>query len=80
MGSMTQAEILVEEANQLPEPLLQEVLDFVGYLRMKHNIPSANDWDKQMEQDAESGALDAAFAELADAALAEHRTGKTRPL
>jgi hypothetical protein len=80
MGAMTPAEILQEETSQLPEHLQLEVIDFVGYLRMKHNIPSADDWDKQMEQDAESGALDAAFAGLADAALAEHRAGKTKPL
>lgn len=33
-------------------------------------------WDKQIEADATSGKLD----RLADAALAEHRQGKTKPL
>jgi len=33
-------------------------------------------WDKQMEADAAAGKLDA----LAQAALAEHRGGKTKPL
>jgi hypothetical protein len=36
----------------------------------------ANLWDKQIEEDAKAGRLDA----LADQALAEHRAGKTKPL
>ncbi len=75
------AEKIFEQTKALPEEIALEVLDFVGYLQMKHNIPSKNDeWDKQLEADAESGALDAAFSGLADAALAEHRAGKTQPL
>jgi hypothetical protein len=33
-------------------------------------------WDRQLEEDAEAGALD----QLADEALAEHRAGRSRPL
>ena len=36
----------------------------------------AAEWDSQFERDATSGALD----KLADAALAEHRAGRSRPL
>ncbi|MBI4521917.1 MAG: hypothetical protein HY701_13855 [Gemmatimonadetes bacterium] len=36
----------------------------------------AAEWDRQFERDAASGALD----ELADAALSEHRAGRSRPL
>jgi hypothetical protein len=36
----------------------------------------AEAWDEQFERDAQSSALDA----LADDALAEHRTGRSRPL
>jgi hypothetical protein len=36
----------------------------------------AESWDRQIEDDAEAGRLDA----LAEAALTEHRTGGTRPL
>ena len=35
-----------------------------------------DDWDRQFEDDAESGLLD----EIAAAALAEHRAGKSTPL
>ncbi|HEX6832090.1 MAG TPA: hypothetical protein VF132_01040 [Rudaea sp.] len=36
----------------------------------------AKAWDRQIEADAETGLLDA----LANAALAEHRKGSTKPL
>jgi hypothetical protein len=36
----------------------------------------ADDWDRQLERDAAAGRLDA----LAEEALAEFRTGRTRPL
>ncbi|MGI8843014.1 MAG: hypothetical protein ACR2HZ_04900 [Gemmatimonadaceae bacterium] len=36
----------------------------------------AQAWDEQFERDAQSGALDA----LAEDALADHRTGRSRPL
>ena len=36
----------------------------------------AAEWDAQFDRDATSGALD----KLADAALAEHRAGRSRPL
>jgi hypothetical protein len=33
-------------------------------------------WDRELERDAKTGALD----KFADAALAEHRAGRSRPL
>jgi len=36
----------------------------------------ANQWDKQLEADAKAGRLD----RLAEQALTDHRTGRTRPL
>lgn len=36
----------------------------------------ADAWDRQIERDAEAGKLDA----LAEEALREHRSGRTRPL
>jgi hypothetical protein len=36
----------------------------------------AERWDRRLEQDATSGALDS----LADKALAEHRAGRSKPL
>ena len=76
----TPAKILAEQTNGLPDSILQEVLDFVGYLRMKHNLPLDDDWDKQIQQDSASGAFHDAFADLAEAALTEHRSGQTKPL
>ena len=38
MGVMTTAELLTEQAKYLPEPLLREVLDFIGYLMMTTTI------------------------------------------
>ncbi len=80
MGAMTTAELLTEQAKYLPEPLLREVLDFIGYLQVKYNLPIAETWDKQMDDDALSGDFAAAFDHLADEAIAEHKAGKTKPL
>ncbi|MGH8585427.1 MAG: DUF2281 domain-containing protein [Gammaproteobacteria bacterium] len=33
---MSTAELIYEQVKDLPEPLAREVLDFVGYLRSKH--------------------------------------------
>ena len=68
---LKEVEQLAEQTKDLPEPLLREVLDFVGYLRMKHNMPFADAWDKQMDADSEAGAFDS----LADEALKQHRDG-----
>ena len=35
------AELIYQEAKTLPEPLCAEVLDFIGYLRTRHPVPSA---------------------------------------
>lgn len=35
------AELIFQEAKTLPEPLCAEVLDFIGYLRTRHPVPSA---------------------------------------
>ncbi len=80
MGAMTTAELLTEHAKHMPEPLLQEVLDFMGYLRLKYNLPPVETWDKQIDADAESGAFAAAFDSLADDAIKEHKAGRTTPL
>ena len=80
MGVLTKAEVLAVQAKSMPEPLLQEVLDFMGYLRMKHGLPEMDEWDMKIQADAESGALDAAFGDLADEAISEHRAGRTTPL
>lgn len=80
MGVMTTAELLTEQAKYLPEPLLREVLDFIGYLQVKYNLPIAETWDKQIETDALSGDFAAAFDGLADEAIAAHKAGKTTPL
>ena len=38
---MNTAELIFQEAKALPEPLCAEVLDFIGYLRTRHPVPSA---------------------------------------
>ena len=35
------AELIYQEARTLSEPLCVEVLDFIGYLRTRHPVPSA---------------------------------------
>ena len=80
MSATTTAEMLTEQAKNMPEALLKEVLDFMGYLRMKYNLPPIDAWDQQIEQDAISGAFAAAFDEMADEAIREHRAGRTKPL
>lgn len=35
------AELIYQEAKTLSEPLCAEVLDFIGYLRTRHPVPSA---------------------------------------
>lgn len=80
MSTMTTVELLTEQAKGLPEPLLKEVLDFIGFLRAKYALSAPEAWDKQIEADALSGELAFALDGLADAALAEHQAGKTSPL
>lgn len=71
MGAIVTAETLAQQAQHMPEALLREVLDFMGYLRMKHNLPPVADWE---EMDG------AAFDCLAEEAIREHRAGRTTPL
>lgn len=80
MGAIITTEALVQQAEHMPEALLREVLDFMGYLRMKYNLPPVNEWDAQIEEDGESGAFAAAFDSIADVALKEHKEGRTTPL
>lgn len=35
---MSTAEKIFNEAQKLPAPLAQEVLDFIGYVEMKHDL------------------------------------------
>ncbi len=49
-------------------------------LRFWMNTHDDDEWDRQMEEDAASGALDAAFGEMAARASEDHRRGLTRPL
>jgi len=34
----TTADRIFDQASKLPEPLAQEVLDFIGYLEIKHGL------------------------------------------
>jgi hypothetical protein len=36
--SMSTAEQIMREIQKLPEPLVQEVLDFIGYIELKHGL------------------------------------------
>ena len=36
---MNIAERICIEARRLPEPLAREVLDFIGYLKVRHHVP-----------------------------------------
>ncbi|MDQ7076087.1 MAG: hypothetical protein Q9O24_13295 [Gammaproteobacteria bacterium] len=62
-------EELEAEVTQLPK-------DQLALFRAWFEAFDAHHWDKQVEADVAAGKLDA----LADAALAEHRTGKTKRL
>ena len=35
---MSTAEQIMREIQKLPEPLAQEVLDFIGYIELKHGL------------------------------------------
>ncbi len=35
---MSTAEQIIREIQKLPEPLVREVLDFIGYIEFKHGI------------------------------------------
>lgn len=37
---MNLADQIYQEVRRLPEPLAQEVFDFIGYLEAKHGLPS----------------------------------------
>ena len=66
---MTRLERLEQEIAELSPAELQD-------LRAWFAAFNAEQWDRQFESDAESGALD----RLAEQAVADHRGGRTRPL
>lgn len=35
---MSTAEQIIKEVQKLPEPLAREVLDFIGYIELKHGL------------------------------------------
>jgi hypothetical protein len=35
---MTTTEVIIQELHRLPEPLVREVLDFIGYIELKHGL------------------------------------------
>jgi len=39
---MRLAELAYQELQRLPQPIVQEVIDFIGYLEHKHGIDDAN--------------------------------------
>ena len=39
---MSLAELAYQELQRLPQPIVQEVIDFIGYLEQKHGIDDAN--------------------------------------
>jgi hypothetical protein len=38
---MSLAELAYQELQRLPQPIVQEVIDFIGYLEQKHGIDDA---------------------------------------
>ena len=38
---MSLAELAYQELQRLPQPIVQEVIDFIGYLERKHGIDDA---------------------------------------
>ena len=51
------AELIYQEAKTLSEPLCAEVLDFIGFLRTRHPVPSAS-----VDKAARLAKLEAFFA------------------
>jgi len=39
---MSLAELAYQELQRLPQPIVQEVIDFIGYLERKHGIDDAH--------------------------------------
>ena len=39
---MSLAEVAYKELQRLPQPIVQEVIDFIGYLEQKHGIDDAS--------------------------------------
>ena len=60
---------LAEAVEQLSEEQLAEFREWYEQF-------DAEAWDRQIEEDAAAGKLDA----LADAAIADHKAGRTKPL
>lgn len=46
------AEEIYREARHLPEPVAREVLDFIGYLELKHGLGDAKVQDLEYAQQA----------------------------
>ncbi len=66
---MTRLERIEKEVAELS-------LDELEQFRAWFETFDAARWDRELERDVESGALDA----LADEALADHRAGRSKPL
>ena len=66
---MTRLERIEKEVAELSADELEEFRAWFEQFGATH-------WDKELERDVESGALDA----LADEALAEHRAGRSKAL
>ena len=52
---MTLAELVFEQAKQLPEPMAREVLDFIGYLKER---PERAEWRDLMNAQGQALAED----------------------
>lgn len=46
------AEEIYWEARRLPEPIAREVLDFIGYLELKHGLDDATVQNSKLAQQA----------------------------
>lgn len=66
---MTKLELLEEEIKKLSPEELAQLRDWLLEL-------DAQQWDRQIEQDAASGKLDKLF----EKSLADHRVGKSREI
>lgn len=66
---MTRLEKLEAEIKQLSPDEVRKLHDWLSELQAEH-------WDEKITRDADAGKLD----DLANAALAAHKAGQTRPL
>lgn len=70
---MKKLETLMHTMEDVPDSILDEVLDFAEYLKVKK---FNDDWDKQIEQDALDGKLD----KLVEKAQRDYDEGKCTEL